>query len=525
MDPFRKSVQACVCAGIYYFAFRFAWLHSADQFFLPAGLRIACLIFLPYRMWPSVFIGDAAAMISFRVPFAEGQGIPVSWAYCSSLLFSPILALGPLALRHFWPIGHMQERNLPFTLLALAIWGVAANIALNVILSGPVESALASYFYKVSAGQYLTSLTAVLPIMFWLRRADIDNWKPLIRDALLCVGVLLGTYFVACKVDEPWQRLTLLGMMILPTLALTVLHGWRGAAIGIVAANISLGLSIPTTDMFGNRDLVVFVAQQTLAVMGTSLLLAGASISKEFDRSRRIARGAREQRVLARADHIYMEQSLRDRAEAIAEAQQHMSNAYREIVCRLRDDGHYALAMHINAQRMENTRIFYQQATDIYPFQLETSGLFTVLQSDEFSSKLACNHADFRLTGSLFGHSLASQLVTYRCICHAIQILPCSAYMICVKAGNSDRGRWIAAVVKPRDKTSAIRTLTNSSRMAQVQLDAKLQAHGGRHKIKPRKVAILLVDSDQGLCNGTMIQESFPLSPPLTTMTMKSSDL
>lgn len=521
MVAFRWLGKAGACAGLYYLAFRFAWFHSADQFFLPAGLRIACLLFLPYRLWPSIFIGDVAAVMSLRVPFAEAHGFPASWAYGSALAFFPALSAGALALRKFWPVGLTQQRHLPFALLVLNVWAVTSNIAINAMLSGPVEAGLLGYAYKVITGQYLTSLVFVLPMVIWWRRSEFNDWKRVGRDAIVAISALLGAYFGADLVEEPWQRLAMLGMMLLPALALALLHGWRGAAIGVAAANLSLGLSIPDTGILGNRDLVVFVAQQTLAVMGTSLLLVGAAISKQFDHGRRLARVTHEQQMLARADHIFTEQTLRDRAEAIAEAQHRISSAYRETVRRLREDGHYALAMHINAESVASTRIVYQQASDLYPFQLETGGLFAVLRSPEFSSKLAGANAEFRLTGSTLGHSVAFQLVAYRCICHAITMLLGTAYRIRLKAGRSGGRQWIGAVVTRIGKESATRT--ESSRAAQVQLSAKLRAYDGRCKFRSGKVAFLLVDFDHGLRNGTMIQEM--LSVPFTTLTTKSSEL
>ncbi|UYK82290.1 MASE1 domain-containing protein [Xanthomonas sacchari] len=521
MDALKRLGQACACAGAYYLAFRFAWFHSADQFFLPAGLRVACLLFMPYRLWPSILIADAAAVVSFRVPFAAANGFPASWAYGSAVAFIPTLAAGVLLLRKLWPDAHAQERRLPFVLIGLSTWAVLSNISINAALSGPVERELAAYAYKVIAGQYLTSLVAVLPVAIWLRRFEFNDWGRVTRGALLGILALLAAYFGAGLVEETWQRLALLGLMLLPALALAVLHGWRGAAIGVVAANLALGLSIPDTGVLGNRDLVVFVVQQTLAIMGTSLLLVGAAVSMHFDRGRRLAHATREQRMLARADHMYLEQALRDRAEAIAEAQQRISSTHRETVRRLREHGHYALAMQINAESVASTRIVYQQASDLYPFQLETAGLFAVLRSPEFSSKLSGGRAKFRLTGSTSGHSLAFQLVAYRCICHAIKMLPSEEYRINVKAGRSRYGQWLVAAVAPIGGANTTRTKT--SRMAQVQLSAKLQAYGGRHKFDRHKVAILLTDQDQGLRSGTTIQDN--LSVPLTTLTTKSSEL
>lgn len=515
---FRRAGQAILVAGLYYLAFRFSWFHSADQFYLPAGLRIATLLFLPYRLWPSIFLGDAAGMLSLRLPFAESHYIPASWAFASSFLLCPILSLGPLSLRKLFP-AMMQKREkwLPISLAGLALWGVLANIALNAMLGGPLEPNLASYFYKVSTGQYLTSLVAVMPILLWLRRSEIRLPKKLLRDSAIGVTLLLGAYFSAGHVGQTWQRLALLGLMIVPALGLTVLHGWRGAAVGVVVANIALGFSIPTTGIAGNKDMEVFVAQQTLAVMGTFLLFVGSTISREFERSHRLVNATQESRLLARANHLSTEQALRDRAEAIAAAQRRLNVAFRETVARLKDEGHYALAMHINAQSLASTRLVYQEAIDLYPFQLERSGLFAALQAPEFASKLSGAKATFSLTGTLHDHDLTLQLVAYRCICHAIEMAPADEYHVRVKAGFSERG-WIAATVIAGPRNRAIRT--ESSRMAEVQLDAKMEAYSGRYRSNGGRLTFWLAD-DHGLRRGTTIQDGLE---PLTNLTTKSSE-
>ena len=44
---------------------------SFDQWFLPAGLRAACFLLLPYRQWPFLLVGDIAALSIVRIPMAE----------------------------------------------------------------------------------------------------------------------------------------------------------------------------------------------------------------------------------------------------------------------------------------------------------------------------------------------------------------------------------------------------------------------------------------------------------------------
>ena len=52
-----KGIAISVLYCIAYLVLRY---YSFDQWFLPAGLRAACLFFMPLRYWPFVFIGDAA---------------------------------------------------------------------------------------------------------------------------------------------------------------------------------------------------------------------------------------------------------------------------------------------------------------------------------------------------------------------------------------------------------------------------------------------------------------------------------
>ncbi|MFC6840257.1 MASE1 domain-containing protein [Xanthomonas theicola] len=73
--PLQKHIaKGALLSAAYCAAFLVAWRCSVDQWYLPAGLRVATLLFLPYRLWPYLLLGDTAALLMIRVPMAQEQG-------------------------------------------------------------------------------------------------------------------------------------------------------------------------------------------------------------------------------------------------------------------------------------------------------------------------------------------------------------------------------------------------------------------------------------------------------------------
>ncbi len=64
---------------------------SMDQFYLPAGIRVAALLLFPPRMWPYLFLGEYAYFAHMRVPMIERYG--VAWVILSSAFLMPAVAL------------------------------------------------------------------------------------------------------------------------------------------------------------------------------------------------------------------------------------------------------------------------------------------------------------------------------------------------------------------------------------------------------------------------------------------------
>ena len=126
----RLALGATYCA-----AYWVLWHASFTQWFLPAGLRVAALLFLPYRLWPYLFFGDAAALLMMRVPKAEEYS--TAWAYLSPIILMPSIAIVVALIRNRIKGIQDHAKWLPLNALLIAVSGSISNMAVNYFLSGP----------------------------------------------------------------------------------------------------------------------------------------------------------------------------------------------------------------------------------------------------------------------------------------------------------------------------------------------------------------------------------------------------
>lgn len=518
--------QTTITAAVYATAFLFAWMNSEDQLYFPAGLRIAALLFAPYRFWPAILVGDLIAMLGIRLTITGACecGVHPLWAYVSSLLLCPLVALVPLVVRMRFPMALVNERWIPLVMMIGAIWGAVVTTSLNWFFDGPIDNDIASYIYRLSIGEYLAIIVATLPVMLWIKRKAIAHAPPnLARNALVAIAGLVTTYAALQWATLPWERLLLLGSMLLPPIVLCLLQGWHGAVIGTLAATVSLGFAVPDTGLLGNKDLLVFVAEQSLAVVGTVLMVLGSVVSKEYDTKLRLRLAIKDALRLARWGHISAEILLRDRAQAIANAQIEIDAGYRDLATRLKAEGRYSLALQVNTQGFNNSQMLFKQVTSIYPLDLDNLGLQQLLQSDEFVGISYRDVAKVSLKGKMDQHSHAIQLVVHRSIVHAIELLPSGIKHMHVRAWTLGRRRGISVSVRcvspvtPAHDPGAVRS-------AEIQLQAKLQAYSGKFKRRCRCVMLTLSEDLNQRSETAAINQDTRL-PVFTALTTKRSDL
>lgn len=483
MEDAKRSdtAKGLLLSAAYCASFLGTWCLSFDQWYLPAGLRAASLLFLPYRYWPYLFAGDAAALLVIRVPKAEQYS--ALWAYFSPFLLMPLVASLAVYLRRKLKT-HQQKMNwLPLVALSIALWSSACNMALNYALFGPRASVTLSNFYVFSVGDYLGILMVLLPIMIYLRRqSDEVSPRHATRDMLIAATAIFTIYCIASipALEQAFHQ-GLLMLMILPVVGLTFRHGWRGAAAGILAMNLVTAMKIPYLNTPGSHDAGILITQQALAITATALLTLGTVISDLFDKARKSGIAEKEALLLAQNSFLSSEGKLRDQVLYMAQMQLRLDDYRDELVDWLKGHRHFEAAMDLNSSGVAHARLFDQHALALYPMRIEEQGLYAVLNAEAFTDFWASDAAvRYKLRGQPKRLTVELQLAAYRCVCNAFALLSeCDPdqYTVKTRVWRSNGKRGIAMFVTA--KSTAELQHSQGGLLAAMELEGRAKAHGG----------------------------------------------
>ncbi|MBN6152145.1 MASE1 domain-containing protein [Xanthomonas sp. AmX2] len=488
MATLKKIAGGILLSAGYCALYMLVWRWSVDQWFLPAGVRAAALLFLPYRLWPYVLLGDAAALLAMRVPMANHNGVSELWAYLSPFLVAPLFALLPWTFRSRFPASSAVQRWLPLLTVGLAVWGLLVNKAVNAMLEGPAAFITLEHSVRYGIGSYLGILMFVLPTLLWLRRkADKSLPSKLLRDCAIAVLAVAGIFALAMATPGLLHQFILL-MLLVPGVWLTLSHGWRGSAVGVVLANLAVAMSLPRSNYAGAYDQQGFDVQMLIAVAATILFVLGSKISSAFRQARHLGYAEQQALQVAQASYMSAERTLRNRVIEYTDIHTHLNKLSRDIASSLKERGHYAAAMEMNRTGVIQTQLLDDYVAALYPLDIETQGLYGALKSIAFAN--ACDtEVETRLRGESRQLSIGLQLAAYRCVLNAMEMLP-----------RSGRHRITARVWKGRGRRGLLVTIaadpalllggsaSKSVDEIEWELASRLKAHDGlcrrRHELK-----------------------------------------
>jgi MASE1 len=478
----EEPIKGVVIGAIFCLAYLTGWFNSLDQWYLPAGVRVAAFLLLPYRYWPYLLAGDCAAMLLLRVPRIPTNS--ATWVYSSSILIPMIFSLGIVGIRARFRSLQAQSKWIPLIAGFMAVWGSLGTWCVNTLLGGPADGTTLEFFYLRCVGHFLAILAITLPAMLWLGRRD-GTPKPrhFLRDALLS-GITIAAIFCSIVIPEKvgdYLRIGLMLMMLIPIIFMTFRHGWRGAAIGISASCFAVIKTLYYFNTEGAYDAPVFIVQHTLVIASFGLLALGHVISSQYATARALGIAEKEALQVSRIGFLAAEPMLRDKAQTMEQMQLHIDSERKRVADYLKSIGDFEGALLLNNESVEHNSRFGAYATDLYPLRLEKQGLNAVLNSKEFSDARGGGAHVLPLLGPNPTHlSLELQLVAYRCVGNAIDVLSelqPRAYVIKTRVRKMKRHRGIALIVTVRDSTQT--QSTPKSAKAAIELTARVRAHGG----------------------------------------------
>jgi len=158
----RIQPAGLVIAVVYAVACWGARKFSLDQFYLPAGVRVAALLVCPPRLWPYLLLGEYAYFAQMRVPMIGRYGL--AWVVLGSALLMPAVAM----------IVHLHRRMMAGTsvIWLLSVAASAAIVVTAINLTGshllwPVPPAIpvTSSAGRMILGDFIAILTLALPAL------------------------------------------------------------------------------------------------------------------------------------------------------------------------------------------------------------------------------------------------------------------------------------------------------------------------------------------------------------------------
>ncbi|WP_447944872.1 MASE1 domain-containing protein [Stenotrophomonas indicatrix] len=494
---FRLRPVGLALAAVYAASCLISRQFSLDQFFLPAGIRAAALLIVPTRLWPYLLLGEYIYFAKLRLPMIDTYGL--DWVILASTLLMPMAMLVIYLHRMRTPSEAATGLWLLSLSLCTALLVPGLNLSISYVLwSNPPPSNLLDAVDRTIFGHFAAIITLVPLAFLWtLRHAD-PSWRPRFvaptAVAILLMLILgLGMQLTGSSAHTARTHLVLIAA--LPAIALTFMHGWRGAAIAIPLLNLPLHAATPSTGLPSSFDLGTFATQQNMAVMSVALLALGSSISYHHQRAR--SRGLAEETTLrlARSSHQTSERELRERAIHLKHLSEGMDSSLDEMINWLNSQGHHAVANSLRHASSVHSRLFREQASLVYPTGVEQVGLYVALQAGGACKNWSNTHrvTPPRLAGNPCLLTVDLQLAIYRTLIEAVSLLlELESGQVCVAArcGNSGSRRGIVVVVSLLDRRCVLSTRT--THQAVERLAGRILAYGGSVHCRSNRLRLVL---------------------------------
>lgn len=496
---FRIHPQGIALSAVYAVACWATRQLSLDQFYLPAGVRVAALLVCPPRLWVYLILGEYAYFAQMRYPLIEKYGL--AWVIAGSACLMPVVAL--VMKLH----ARLLRDRADVWMLSVAAVSALSATTINVVFSYvlwpvPLPVPFLTSLVRYSIGDYLGILTLAPLALLWIHRKGRELNRALIWPSALLLALLLamGLLVAALPSSLAGAKTTLQLVMALPVIALTCMHGWRGAAVGVPLINLVIGLTTPASTRY-SFDYDTFVTQQIMAVAGTALLALGSSITQYYHRYRI---GSRDRELAikhVRSSHLASEMDLRERALSMRNLGEGLDHTLSQIADVLETSGHPGLAKSLLRISVSNSRQFRGETSMVYPTSLEHVGLYLALQIGGINE--AWNQTNRmsspRLVGDPCQLSMGLQLAAYRTMVEAASLLlkhEAGQIQIRARCGRMGGYRGIVASVGLID--SEARLSESTMRLAIERLTGRTLAYGGTVQCRRNRVRILLVEASAG---------------------------
>ncbi|WP_130618036.1 MASE1 domain-containing protein [Dyella amyloliquefaciens] len=433
---------------------------SVSHWNLTAGLRIACLLLLPYRYWPALIVGELIPVGEHAWYCRDDFG----WRWAALAATPPIL---PLSLAVAWARRQARlmlgarEINVAMLLgvifagAALTAAGDAATLAaVRLPPDGTTLSVTKQIVFGYFLGNYLGAIAiapSAIAIYLAFPRAgqplrSASRWYGLLaRDCL--IGVLLPLFvLVGLVLSSQGDNMQVFRIaMFLPVAWLTSRYGWQGAAIGGTLAGFAVTM---TSTMV--RDPGVIQAQALIAFAVTTLLLLGSRIAHQAHNAASNQLDTLRGFQLAQQGLYLEELRMRQAADALEHIGQSIRENHNRLLDRLRHvlpaNEEHIYSRHVVLAQHEMHRL----ANALHPRGWRERGVPATLREGPFAQAIHLAGATYQC--DLSGRGLSQlapdvHLTLYRLACEVLVYVlsrtPMQHVHLQLRGGYTGGRRWV----------------------------------------------------------------------------------
>lgn len=499
---------------------------SVSHWYLPAGLRVACLLLLPYRYWPALIIGEFVPVAWHAWSCMDDFG----WHWSVLAAIPPITgvamvtAIARREARLLLGARHVNMAMLLGVILAAAVitaLGNAAVLSAVQLPAGETPPALTAqvmfgYFLGAYLGGIVIAPTAVAIHLAFARghhpTPGATRWySHLSRDCLMGVVVplfvLVGLVFSSQGDSMQVFRMA----MFLPVAWFTSRYGWQGAALGGTLASIAITM---TSTMV--RDPAVIQAQSLIAFAVTTLLLLGSRIAHQAQAARSGHMDTLRGFQLAQQGLYLEELRMRQTADALESLGQSIRDNHNRLLDRLRHvlpaNEEHTYSRQVALAQHEMHRL----ANALYPRGWRERGVPATLREGPFAQAIHMTGATYQC--DLSGRGLSQlapdvHMTLYRLACEVLVYVlsrkPTQHVHLQLRGGFTGGRRWVVMRLTGEPAESGVgdgneswkqaMTLLGASGLGMTTIRDRAHIYGGDVHVRERaqdfSVTLLLHDS------------------------------
>jgi len=285
---FDYAVKASAICLVYALLWCLGWQLSVNfetiaditSWFLPAGIRVSALLFLPIRYWPFIAVSEFTGIYivnSTDSPFQTTLGEFIG-------TFPPILLYMGCVFHYLKTFKKVDLDSVRPLLRLFALIGLGALLTATVLVSSLVaqgqipKEQLVTTILSFTLGDFVGVLL-VMPVCYAIKQLVSKkvaiNFANLAKTLLFTCIAISGAVFLLLTQPDTAYYVKLLAFI--PIVLFAYKYGWLGAITSIIAVNILIVVASFITNDFGN----MLEKQLYLIAMSLTGLLLGAAMSEQ----------------------------------------------------------------------------------------------------------------------------------------------------------------------------------------------------------------------------------------------------